>query len=533
MKFSSSLVLAAAGAVTVFGDGASAAALRGSRHSFQVVGNALEGINTNGFVAGSEKPIQLAHPGRANPNGNGSKASKRDSASTTQNGGHKNSFQIVGAAVDGVKTHQYTAGQGKPFQPAHTRMSNAKPDNVKVRRRRSGEHASRPSMAPREQLRDRKRALCTVQQTTTTYTTTTSTAPPTATVSVLKTATATATATATSTTTAAASAATYSSCFPALDFTMPSEAPANTTSNVANWWCNTNDEVAWLGFSFDLSACPDSRQLTKSFTRMRTNFNARYVRMYGTCDTPGYTDQLIDSAWEAGIGIYPLIWFGYDGSDQWKTRRDDIVSAIQSNPKAPFVVRGVVVGSEPMYDNVLSPADLAEQIISVKTQLSPWTSQGDTGMQVTLSEMPYGYSIREDSDDVFQAVDVIHAHSLPFFAWTTVNASSSASLVKNDIDYMQKNGYGKKIIISQTGWPSNTDVWKPNSQSVVASVSEEQAYYEMLDNMACSTFVKNVYPKGGVAWFSHIYTDLTLPGWGILDSSYKLKFPFSPKTSCS
>jgi hypothetical protein len=42
-----------------------------------------------------------------------------------------------------------------------------------------------------------------------------------------------------------------SSCFPALDFVMPSKPPANLN----NWWCKATDEYAFLGFSYEVEAC--------------------------------------------------------------------------------------------------------------------------------------------------------------------------------------------------------------------------------------------------------------------------------------
>lgn len=374
----------------------------------------------------------------------------------------------------------------------------------------------------------KKRSVCIqkVNKTTTTYTTTTTTQTvpgngPTTVPSTTNTSKGGSTSTSVPSTSNG-----QSSCFPALNFTMPGIVP----SSVDNWWCSVQDEQAWLGFSYDVSWCPDGRQLLKSFKRMRTEYKARYVRIYGACDNDGYTNEMVNAAWEAGIGVYPLIWFGFDGDDKWKTRRDSILTAIKTNPKAPLVVRGVVVGSEPMYDNVLPADQLAEQIQYVKSELSTWTNKGDTGMQVTLSEMPYGYSIRDNAPSVFQAEDVIHANILPFFDWSASTAAASFQQIQDGINYLKQYGLGKKIIISQTGWPTNTDVWKPNSAKVVASVEEQQSYFRTIDDNACGALLNA--PKGGVAWFSHIYTDYSLPGWGQLTSSFQAKYPFAPRTSC-
>jgi hypothetical protein len=40
-------------------------------------------------------------------------------------------------------------------------------------------------------------------------------------------------------------------CFPAVGFKMPKSTPTSLT----NWWCNTDTEYAFVGFSYDISSC--------------------------------------------------------------------------------------------------------------------------------------------------------------------------------------------------------------------------------------------------------------------------------------
>jgi hypothetical protein len=40
-------------------------------------------------------------------------------------------------------------------------------------------------------------------------------------------------------------------CFPAIGFTMPSTVPSSLT----NWWCSTASEYAFVGFSYEVTAC--------------------------------------------------------------------------------------------------------------------------------------------------------------------------------------------------------------------------------------------------------------------------------------
>lgn len=316
------------------------------------------------------------------------------------------------------------------------------------------------------------------------------------------------------------------SCFPALNHHMPSSVPQSTDG----WWCDPKDEVAFLGFSYGVTGCQDANTMRKDFKQMRDKYKSRYVRPYGGCDKKGFYNDMVNAAWDSGVGIYPLIWFGFDGGDQWKQRRDDIVNTIKSNPKAPYVVRGVVLGSEPLFDHVLPGDGMVKELKSLSNSLKPHTGSGPSAMQVTISEMPYAFTIDSAAKSLFSTMDVIQANVLPFFDQAASTAAKSVTNVKWNLDYLKKNGQGKKIIFSQTGWPSNKDTWPGNNAGVVASVAQEKAYFEMLDQNACG-FLKDA-PEGGVGYFFAHWDESAAGGWGLLDNSGKPKFDYSPRTSC-
>lgn len=102
--------------------------------------------------------------------------------------------------------------------------------------------------------------------------------------------------------------------------------------------------------------------------------------------------------------------FGFTGSNQWMTRRNTLFATLHSNPKAPFVTRVVQFGSEPLFDQVLTPAQLTTQVIAAKQNLS------NLGIPVTVSDLAYGYQRVGGAQDVLDAIDSINAHMLPFFA---------------------------------------------------------------------------------------------------------------------
>ncbi|KAF4598503.1 hypothetical protein EYR38_006907 [Pleurotus pulmonarius] len=309
-------------------------------------------------------------------------------------------------------------------------------------------------------------------------------------------------------------------CFPALGFKMPTSVPSSLT----NWWCNPAKEYAFLGFSYEVTACQSPAQLKKEFLDIRNQFKGRYVRLYGFCDRKGFYNDIVDAAWASGLGVHALIWFGFDGDDLWIGRRDTLLAALHSNPKAKFVTRVLQFGSEPLFDNVLPHAELANQVRLAKANLS------SLQIPVTVSELAFGYQERGGAQDVLDATDSINIHMLPFFSQKASTAKNAWPLVQTDLQWFIDHGNGKKMYFDENGWPSVTSEGvQPNSPDAVANVANEQDYYTLLDQH-CKDLKAVV--GGGVGWFAHIYSDNQEPGYGIYNSAGKLKFPFSPLTSC-
>ncbi|KAH9895001.1 glycoside hydrolase superfamily [Cubamyces lactineus] len=309
-------------------------------------------------------------------------------------------------------------------------------------------------------------------------------------------------------------------CFPALGFTKPETLPADNT----NWWCDPATEYAFVGFSYEVTACQSREQLIQEFSDIRNHFNSRYVRLYGACDREGFYDDIVEAAWENTLGVHALIWFGFDGSDIWISRRDTLLAALHANPKAKFVTRVLQFGSEPLYDDVLPHAQLAAQVLAAKQNLS------SLHIPVTVSELAYGYQERGGAQDVLDAIDSINIHMLPFFSQQASTSDQAWPLVENDLNWFIAHGNGKKMYFDENGWPSVTSPSvQPNSPDAVANIPNEHGYYTLLDQH-CEDLKAVV--GGGIGWFAHIYSDDQEPGYGIYNSAMQLKFPFAPRTEC-
>lgn len=93
-------------------------------------------------------------------------------------------------------------------------------------------------------------------------------------------------------------------------------------------------------------------------------------------------------------------------------RFNALSSILHTNPMGKFVTRVVQMGTEPLFDDVITPQVLTAQVNNAKQNLS------DIGINVTVSELAYGYQERNSSGSqgVLDAMDSINAHMLPFFA---------------------------------------------------------------------------------------------------------------------
>ena len=192
-----------------------------------------------------------------------------------------------------------------------------------------------------------------------------------------------------------------------------------------------------------LSVGQSLQQLKKDFANMRNTFNSRYVRLYGACDREGFYDDIITAAWDSSLGVHALVWvslhatcvpisflfgtqFGFNGGNQWISRRNSLFRTLHSNPKAKFITRVVQFGSEPLFDHVLTPDELTAQVWYAKENLS------SIAIPVTVSELAYGYQANEGAQNVLDAIDIINIHMLPFFSQHATTGKISPSNLLND-----------------------------------------------------------------------------------------------------
>jgi len=279
-----------------------------------------------------------------------------------------------------------------------------------------------------------------------------------------------------------------------------------------------------MGFPYEVTACQSLDQLQRDFADIRNTFNGRYIRLYSACDNQGFYDGVVNAAWDNGLGVHALIWFGFDGGNEWQQRRDSLVSTLYSNAKAKFVTRGIQFGSEPLFDGVLPPDQLTSETLNLKGQVK------SLGIPVTVSELAYGYQENGGAQNVLDAQDYLNIHMLLFFSAEASTSNDAWPIVQENLQFFIQNGGGKKMYFDENGWPSVTSSGvQPNSGAAVADVTDEAGYFQLLEDH-CED-LKN-QAQGGIGWFAHIYSDSQEPGYGIYDSNGNKKFNFAPRTTC-
>lgn len=84
------------------------------------------------------------------------------------------------------------------------------------------------------------------------------------------------------------------SCFPALDFKMPDFVPQDST----DWWCNPSTEYAFVGFSYEVTACEYCLSLcVNKADRRTTRSNKRAAAPRVLRYTPPLQQPLCPSIW--------------------------------------------------------------------------------------------------------------------------------------------------------------------------------------------------------------------------------------------
>lgn len=289
---------------------------------------------------------------------------------------------------------------------------------------------------------------------------------------------------------------------------------------------------AFQGYVYAISSCKSKGQMTSDFKSM-VSHKARTVITFGSCPSQDSTndyENIIQAAQDAGIDVILLVDTLVTGSNSLYggviPRAKRIAQAIINKPNN---VLAFAYGDEPLYDNDFgSPGNLASQIYNIKGQFK----SAGLDIPISISDMGFGWQSagqKSSGSSVAKAVDFFMINTFPYFGQSASWGGNDGAFeaFKNDISFFEGIAAGKPLLVTQTGWPSSTAEFAPNSNSIVATTGSEQAYWQLLDGH-CSDYFKSK----NLGWMWRDWND-DIQGWGVKDGSGNFKFNVDGvKTSC-
>src|SRR5437868_7323100 len=217
-------------------------------------------------------------------------------------------------------------------------------------------------------------------------------------------------------------------------------------------------------------------------------------------------DQVPELAARAGLKVIQGIWLG---SNRLK-HLTQISTVVRLAKEFPGVITSVVVGNEVLLRGEMTAADLVSTIRSVKSQVA---------VPVTYADV-WEYWLR--NREVYEAVDFITIHILPYWEDFPIRAKFASSHVDSIRRRMAVAFPGKEILIGETGWPSEG---RMREGALPSRTNQARVVSEILDLAKRENFRVNLIEAYDQPWKRQL--EGTVGGnWGLFDSVQRaVKYP--------
>ncbi|OMH78882.1 Glucan 1,3-beta-glucosidase [Zancudomyces culisetae] len=183
-------------------------------------------------------------------------------------------------------------------------------------------------------------------------------------------------------------------------------------------------------------------------------------------------------------------------------------------------VQAIIVGSESIYRGEHTTSDLAAKITDTKMLLE------ELGLgEIPVTTADVGYLM---DSTVIDAVDFVMTNGFPY--WEGLDVNIAAEQFYKHLDELIERAGGKKVMVSETGWPTNGE----KLGNAVPSTENSLIY---MRDFICEARARNL----DYLWFSAIDAPWTnMPGeppnveayFGILTPNYTPKYPGDPWFTC-
>lgn len=160
---------------------------------------------------------------------------------------------------------------------------------------------------------------------------------------------------------------------------------------------------------------------------------ATIIRIYGSTNTLGSIPALCE---KVGIDCYPGAWLG-----KYKTEnRKEIEGIVQIASQNFKHVKALILGNEVLLRKDMTEDELIDYVKEVKKS---------TTLPVTTAEI---WSVWTDNPGVADEVDFLTVHVHPY--WEGISVNKAAEHVVKTWKIMKDVFPDKRIVIGETGWPS-------------------------------------------------------------------------------
>ncbi|KAJ1921344.1 glycoside hydrolase 3 protein [Mycoemilia scoparia] len=260
--------------------------------------------------------------------------------------------------------------------------------------------------------------------------------------------------------------------------------------------------------------CPNVDQVKGDLEKLQDH--TKRLRIYSAKDCnqgEPVLRAMENTDWKLTLGLW--VGKGRDAFDADKKELARLAKVFDFKKQ----VEAVVVGSEALYRKDCTQEELLKYIGEVRETLK---SVGLEDLPVTAAETwPYY------SPELIDAVDFIFVHVFPF--WEGKKIEDAQKTIYDHIYDLQKIAKKKKIVVGETGWPTNGG----NYGDAVPNVKNLQTY---LQDFVCRANDE----KLDYFWFSAIdegwkpttNASSVEAHWGLLDSKYKPKISQEPWYDC-
>src|SRR5579859_2189496 len=217
-------------------------------------------------------------------------------------------------------------------------------------------------------------------------------------------------------------------------------------------------------------------------------------------------DQVPGLAAKVGLKVIQGIWLS---SNRLKNLAQ-ISTAIRLTKEYPATITSLVVGNEVLLRGEMTTSDLAATIRTVKAQVA---------VPVTYADV-WEFWLR--SREVYEAVDFITIHILPYWEDFPVRAKHAAAHVDAIRRRMAVAFPGKEILVGETGWPSEG---RMRDAALPSRTNQARVVSEILDLAKRENFRVNLIEAYDQPWKRQL--EGTVGGyWGLFDSVHRaVKYP--------